>query len=185
MYWDWWCIQECVYGLAFFKGNNVCVFEYKLHCWRYTDSDRLANFTVTVSDQPWPVTIDQLNSPQFTRCGQYRGTPPGAATVTIACSRKDTKGRYVYIHSPNDERILSLCEAVVVGSELLTMYRVMSTETQFDYHLSEIQIKLNAGGAHLGDQAKGHLDELQKAELLARVNWYLQSSLNTLLNKSQ
>ena len=25
--------------------------------------------------------------------------------------------------------------------------------------------------------AKGHLDELQKAELLARVNWYLQSSL--------
>ena len=93
-------------------------FDYKPHCWCHVDSERLANFTVTVSDQKWPVTIDQLNNPKFTRCGQYDGVPPGYVRVMVTCFPAGILGRYVYIHSPNIQRIMTICEVEVGGGKL-------------------------------------------------------------------
>ena len=99
------------------KWSDEYLFGYKLRCCPYIDSDRLANITVTVSDQQWPITIDQLNSPQFTRCGRYHEVTPASATVTVSCLPSGILGRYVYIHSPNSDRKLTICETEIGSGE--------------------------------------------------------------------
>ena len=80
-------------------------------------SERLANFSVTISDQRWPVTQDQMDGPKFTKCGQYLGIPPAAATVTVNCTPPGVLGRYVYISTTHKDWMLIICEAEVAGSE--------------------------------------------------------------------
>ena len=78
---------------------------------------RLENFTVTISDQKWPVTSAQLDGPAFHRCGQYPGDPPPGVTLEIACPPGGIPGRYVYVHTPHKDRILTICEAEVFACE--------------------------------------------------------------------
>ena len=157
--------------IAIFTG---CWYDYTLACWHHVDSDRLENFTVTVSDQRWPVTIDQLNSPQFTRCGQYHGVPPSRATVTVTCNPEGILGRYLYIYSPNKEQILTICEAVIVGSELKSTDKtIMSIGKQDMRHSSEVQIEIKIK-IFTGSYKKNGITPLSKIlplVYLLKVKW--------------
>ena len=87
-------LQLCMWASWF--SQKIRMILLKLCWWFHVYLDRLANFVVTVSDQRWPITQGQLGGPEFYRCGQYHGTPPAGATVSVTCSAGGILGRYVY-----------------------------------------------------------------------------------------
>ena len=81
-------------------------------------SDRLADFTVTVSNVSFPIKADQLMSSGFERCVQYNGFPGAAETVKVTCDTAPIRGRYVYISLPGNQP-LTLYEARVYGGKIV------------------------------------------------------------------
>ena len=74
----------------------------------------MANFVVSVSNVK-PKTGKALKfQTGYTRCGQYKGTPPAASDVMIACGNK-VKGRYVYLYRPVVTDKLYFTEVSVYG----------------------------------------------------------------------
>ena len=109
-------LQLCMWASWFCEKIRMILL--KLYWWFHVYLDRLANFIVTVSDQRWPITQAQLGGPEFHRCGQYHGTPPAGATVSVTCSAGGILGRYVYILSSTIDNFMTICEAEIAGGGL-------------------------------------------------------------------
>ena len=73
---------------------------------------------MNIGERRWGVNQNDLNGPEFTKCGQYLGTPPDGAIVTVTCSH-GIRGRYIYIQSPTTDRVLAVCEVEVAGGKLV------------------------------------------------------------------
>ena len=79
-------------------------------------AEDFANFSVTVSNEAYPVTYDQLKQTTFSTCGQHDGRVPPAEFGRVTCSPNPARGRYVYISLP-DANLLVLCEVRVCGGK--------------------------------------------------------------------
>ena len=82
-----------------------------------TDPQALTDFLVTVSDDGFPVTFDQLST-SFPRCGQYTGYPLATHWGRVTCSPEPVRGRYVYVSTDNGLPLI-MCEVRVLGGEWL------------------------------------------------------------------
>ena len=104
----------------------------------------LENFVVIISDQKWPVTVDQLNGSSFKMCGQYPGIPPNGATVTVKCTPSAVVGRYVYIHQPTSQWMMNICEVeVYIGEWLQRYFRSQEVEAGTTYNAHSWTVEWN------------------------------------------
>ena len=84
-------------------------------------AQRIANIEASVSKHQ-PVSkrnYDFSNKKLFTKCGQYKGTPPTASSVVITCPR-EIVGQYVYIHTAALQ-YLEFCEVAVYKSKFAVL----------------------------------------------------------------
>jgi len=119
---------------------------YLSRCMRCSAGSWSSNFIIGLTNVSPNVSRPTLWN--YTLCGQYPGTVPNGATVTVYCNHNPQQFRYVIVQLPSTKVPLNICELqVFVKSTWMTrhcmLYGVVILSVRFSVSSPLLRILLN------------------------------------------